>query len=116
MEGIVVEELNGSTCRRTKKEVQIEILFTGFPKIYDFFSRNRITYTFSGKTVLDLVQDLIAHYGEPVMGALLEERTQRLDPTIQVRINEKYVKGEDLGRQGIEQGDKVLFLRLLAGG
>ena len=108
--------LNGATCRRVKREIQIEILFTGFPKIYDFFSRSRITYVFSGETVLDLVQDLIAHYGKPVMGALLDERTQRLDPTIQVRINEKYVRGEDLGRQGIEQGDKVIFLRLLAGG
>lgn len=112
----MVEMLNGATCHTIKKEIQIEIHFIGFPKVYDFFSCNRITHAFSGKTVLDLVQDLIAHYGKPVMGALLEERRQRLDPTIQVRINEKCVKGEDLGHRGIEQGDKVLFLRLLAGG
>ena len=112
----MVEVSNRAPQSGANKETQIEIVFIGFPKIYDFFSRDHITYVFSGKTVPDLVQDLIAYHGEPIRESLLEKRTQKLDPTIQVRINEKYVKREDFDRQIIEKGDKVVFLRLLAGG
>jgi sulfur carrier protein ThiS len=97
-------------------KIQIEVVFMGFPKIYDFFLRDRIRHSFSGKTLSDLVENLIAQYDEPIRRSLLEERTQKLDPTIQVRVNGNYVKREDFDRQTIEDGDNIIFLRLLAGG
>lgn len=112
----MIEEPNEANCYEENREIQIEIIFIGFPKIYDYFRRDQVNHSFSGKTLSDLVTDLITHHGEPIRKSLLEERTQKLDPTIQVRINEKFVKGQDFDRQIIEKGDKVVFLRLLAGG
>ncbi len=65
---------------------------------------------------MDLLVDLSTKYGTQMREALFDERTGGLDPTIQVQINGKYLYGNKLFSQKVEQGDKVIFQRLLMGG
>ena len=94
----------------------IDVRFLGFPTIYDFFQGDSIKHTFSGNTLMDLIHNIISHYGERVKEALWDQKIDMLDPSIQIMINKKYVKRTDLHNLTISQGDKVTFLKLLAGG
>jgi len=96
--------------------ITIEVEFLGFPAIYDFFHGSSIEHTFSGNTLMDLIDDLISHCGERVREAFWDQKINGLDPSIQIMLNQEYVKGTDLHNLTISQGDKVTFLRLLAGG
>ena len=95
---------------------QIEIKFVGFPKVYDFFKGPRIQYAFNGKTLLNLIEDLMVYYGEPLSKSFLIKRTQALDLTIQAKVNGTYIKREAFNCQVIKDGDRVTLLRLMAGG
>ena len=95
---------------------QIEIKFVGFPKVYDFFKGPCIQHAFKGKTLLNLIEDLMVYYGEPLRESFLIKRTQALDLTIQAKVNGNYIKREAFNRQVIEDGDRVTLLRLMAGG
>ena len=97
-------------------KICIHITFVGFPKIYDFFQKDHINYYFSGNTLRDLVDDLIVRYGQQVKDSLWDERINRLDPCIQIVLNEKDVTSGDLRYVKLSEGDQVTFLRLLAGG
>jgi sulfur carrier protein ThiS len=112
----MAEDVKGVIGKEANAEINIEVVFIGFPKIYDFFLGDRVRHSFSGKTLSDLLEDLIAHYGEPVRKFLLEKSTQKLDPTIQVMLNGNRVRREDFHRHAIEEGDTLTLLRLLAGG
>jgi sulfur carrier protein ThiS len=39
-----------------------------------------------------------------------------MDPTIQMRINGKFILKEEVDRQELGEGDQLTFLKLLAGG
>jgi len=108
---------NGTSFRqRDEEKTGIEIVFVGFPKIYDFFQRDRIRYSFSGRTLKDLIDDLLVQYGQRVKESFWDERVNGLDPCIQIMINEEYVRGADPRNVELSQGDQVTFLKLLAGG
>ena len=92
------------------------IEFIGFPVIYDLFPDGTHAYSFSGKTIPQLVKDLIGRHGRGLAEALLETGTQKMDPTIQMRINGSFILKEEISNQEIRQGDQVTFLKLLAGG
>jgi len=96
--------------------VEIMIEFIGFPVIYDLFPDGTHAYSFSGKTIPQLVEDLIGRHGRGLAEALLEAGTQKMDPTIQIRINGSFILKEEISNQEIRQGDQVTFLKLLAGG
>ena len=96
--------------------MKIEIEFIGFPIIYDLFPEGRHPYSLSGNSVPQLVEDLIARYGQRLDEALREAGTKGMDPTIQIRVNEKFILREDMDRQELGEGDQVTFLKLLAGG
>jgi len=95
---------------------QIEVKFVGFPTVYDFFQGPFIQHTFSGKTLSDLIDDLMACYDKPLSESFLIKRTQTLDPTIQASVNETSIRREAFNHQVIEDGDRVTLLRLMAGG
>ncbi len=98
------------------EKTDIHIVFVGFPTIYDFFQKDRIHYSFSGRTLKDLVEDLLVQYGQQIKESFWDESVKGLDPSIQIAINEKYVESTDLQNVELSQGDQVTFLRLLAGG
>ena len=94
----------------------IEIKFLGFPAIYDYLKKDHIWHTFSGRTLKDLIDDLFSHYGEEIRESLWDERIDELDPTIQIKVNEKYLEAADPQTVRISENDSVTFFRLLAGG
>ena len=96
--------------------IKIGIEFIGFPMIYDLFPEGAHPCTLSGETVAQLVLDLISRNGSRIQEALLDPRTGELDPAIQIGINGKFISRDQIPRQKIEDGDKVTFFRLLAGG
>jgi molybdopterin converting factor small subunit len=95
--------------------MNVEIEFIGFSAIFDIFEGPR-TMTFIGSTLLELIEDLIDQYGARVEESLKDRTTKALDPAVQVRINGSYIVGDNILDQRISEGDKVTFLRLLAGG
>ncbi len=99
-----------------KSFMNIEIEFIGFPVIYDLFREGRHPYSFPGHSIPQLVEDLIAKYGQRLEDALLEAGTKRMDPTIQMRINGRFILKEEIARQELGEGDQLTFLKLLAGG
>jgi sulfur carrier protein ThiS len=96
--------------------IRIEIVFVGFPRVYDILQGDRVTYTFSGRYVSDLVLDMVRRYGKDIEESLLAKGSQKLDPTVRIMINRKHLKREDLGHEILRDGDEITLLRLLAGG
>ena len=96
--------------------MNIQIEFMGFPTIYDLFPEGPHPYSFEGSTLAELVKDLVAGHDPRVGESLLEGKTKVLDPTIQITINRRFVLREEVSSRKIEEGDQVVFLKLLAGG
>jgi hypothetical protein len=96
--------------------MNIQIEFIGFPVIYDLFPEGSHAYSFSGNMVPELTEVLIDRHGQRLREALLDAGTGRMDPTIQIRINGKFLLKDDIPRREIREGDHVTFLKLLAGG
>ncbi|UCF85867.1 MAG: MoaD/ThiS family protein [Desulfobacteraceae bacterium] len=98
------------------EEKSVEIKLVGFPTLYDFLKSDRIQHVFSGHTLKDLIEDLFHKYGEKIRDTFWDQRIDRLDPTIQVIINGKFVEASNPQSVEIFKDDHVSFLRLLAGG
>ena len=96
--------------------MNLKIEFIGFPVIYDLFPEGGHPYSFPGNSIPQLAEDLIAKHGQRLKEALLEAGTKGMDPTIQVRINGKFILKEEICREEVREGDQVAFLKLLAGG
>jgi hypothetical protein len=96
--------------------MNIEIEFIGFPVIYDLFPEGCHPHSFAGNSIPQLVGDLVSRHGQRLEEALRETRTGMMDPTIQIRVNGKFILQEDIDRQELGEGDQVAFLKLLAGG
>jgi sulfur carrier protein ThiS len=96
--------------------MEIRIEFIGFPVIYDLFPEGAHPYTLTGETIAQLMGDLISRNGSRVQEALMDPGTRELDPTIQIQINGRFISRSEIPRQKIEEGDRITFLRLLAGG
>jgi sulfur carrier protein ThiS len=98
------------------EEKSVEIKLVGFPTLYDFFGGDCIQHIFSGHTLKDLIEELFHKYGNEISDDFWDKRIDRLDPTIQVVINGKFVETSNPQSVEISKDDHVTFLRLLAGG
>jgi sulfur carrier protein ThiS len=96
--------------------MNIKIEFIGFPIIYDLFPEGTHSYSLSGKTIPKLLEELIARYGQRLKESLLDIGPNKMDPTIQMRINGKFILTDEIQMHEIQEGDHVTFLKLLAGG
>jgi sulfur carrier protein ThiS len=96
--------------------MNITIEFIGFPVIYDLFPEGGHQYSFPGNSIPQLAEDLIAKHGPRLKEALMESGTKRMDPTIQVRVNGKFILADEIETYDIREGNRVDFLKLLAGG
>jgi sulfur carrier protein ThiS len=94
----------------------IKIEFIGFPVIYDLFPEGTHSYSLSGKTIPELLEALIDGYGQRLKESLLDIGTNKMDPTIQMRINGKFILADEIQTYEIHEEDRVTFLKLLAGG
>jgi sulfur carrier protein ThiS len=96
--------------------MEISIQFIGFPIIYDLFPGGPHPYTLTGKTIAQLVDDLISRKGGRIQEALLDSRTKELDLTIQIAINGDFIPRDKIPQKEIQDGDHVIFFMLMAGG
>jgi len=96
--------------------MKIRIEFIGFPMIYDLFPEGAHSYVLEGETLAQLIEDVVLRNGSRIQEALLDPGTVELDPTIQIRVNARFIRRDEISRENIEEGDHVTFFRLLAGG
>ena len=71
---------------------------------------------FQGGTVSDLVDQLAGRFGAGDRKTLLD-REGRLDPTIQVMVNEEgFLAREEFSQRALQDGDRIRFMLLVDGG
>jgi molybdopterin synthase sulfur carrier subunit len=85
------------------------------PTLPEVIGSKELEVEFAGTTVNELVDHLIASYGNNAKQALLDEQGN-LDPMIQVLLNgEKWITSDQLDMP-LENGDDLVLLMMMAGG
>ncbi len=94
-------------------KVRIEIV--GVPMLSDVIGMKKFELDVPGKTVKDLLEELIRKYGVKVRKVLYDEKGA-FDPMIQIAVNgEKWIPA-DRHDTTLNDGDTLIFMILLAGG
>jgi sulfur carrier protein ThiS len=71
---------------------------------------------FKGRTVADLVDQLVGRFGPKARQVLLDGEG-RLDLTIQVMVNDEgFLNRDDLPGRELKDGDRIRFMLLVGGG
>jgi MoaD family protein len=92
--------------------VNLKILL---PVLPEAIGRKELEVEFAGETVSDLIEHLVAMYGRRAKQALYDEKGD-LDPVVQVLLNgEEWITRDQLDR-GLQDGDHVVLMMLMAGG
>jgi molybdopterin converting factor small subunit len=98
-----------------RREMKVNIEIVGVPMLSDIIRKKKFDLTFPGKTVKDLLDELIRAYGTKV-GKVLYGEKGTFDPTIQISLNgEKWIRA-DRHDTRLKDGDTVMFMILLGGG
>jgi MoaD family protein len=85
------------------------------PVLPEAIGRRDLEVEFSGETVKDLIEHLVARYGRKAKQALYDGQGQ-LDPVIQILLNgEQWVTHDRLDTR-LQDGDEVMLALMLAGG
>jgi molybdopterin converting factor small subunit len=85
------------------------------PGIKDAIGANEVQVVFSGTTLGELIDHLITEYGPMLRKALFDEHGN-LDPLVQILHNgEQWVLHDQLDL-ALHDGDKLVFLLMMAGG
>ena len=94
-------------------KVKIEIV--GVPMLSDVVGKKKFELNIQGKTVRDLIEELIRKYGAKIRKVLYSEMGT-FDPMIQIALNgEKWIPA-DRHDTTLNEGDTLIFMILLAGG
>jgi molybdopterin converting factor small subunit len=94
-------------------KVSIEIV--GVPMLSDIIGKKKFDLVVPGKTIKDLIEELIRKYGTRLRKALYGEKGI-FDPMIQITLNgEKWIPA-DRHDTTLNEGDTIIFMILLAGG
>lgn len=100
----------------SEERMKIKVELKGFPIVSDVIGKKSLELDIDGRTLSDVIENLIGLYGRKVKEAFYDEKG-RFDPIIQVALNGKtFVSPEEFGRPILQDGDTVAFLLLLAGG
>lgn len=93
--------------------MRIEIV--GVPMLSDIIGKKKFDLTVPGKTIRDLIEELIRKYGVRLRKVFYGERGI-FDPMIQIALNgEKWIPA-DRHDTPLNDGDTIIFMILLAGG
>jgi molybdopterin converting factor small subunit len=94
-------------------KVRVEIV--GVPMLSDVIGKKKFEMDIPGRTVKELIEELIRTYGPKVRKVLYGEK-ERFDPMIQIALNgEKWISA-DRHDTVLDDGDTLIFMILLAGG
>ncbi len=93
-------------------KVHLKLLLPALPEA---LGRKDLDVEFSGETVNDLIDHLVARYGRKARQALLDP-DGKLDPVVQILLNgEEWVTHDRLDTV-LHEGDDLIFMLVLAGG
>ena len=92
--------------------VNLKILLPALPEA---IGRKELQIEFTGETVSDLIEHLVARYGRKARQALYDEQGQ-LDPVIQVLLNGQEWVTHDRLDTALQDGDNVVLMMMMAGG
>jgi molybdopterin converting factor small subunit len=93
-------------------KVHLKILLPVLPEV---IGSKELQVEFAGDTINDLIEHLIARYGQKARQALYD-RNGQLDPVIQILLNgEQWVTHDRLDTV-LHEGDDVMLALMLAGG
>ena len=85
------------------------------PVLPEAIGSKELQVEFSGETVNDLIEHLIARYGRQARQALCDQEG-RLDPVVQILLNgESWVLHDQLGTL-LHDGDEVVIMVMISGG
>ncbi|MCK4789794.1 MAG: MoaD/ThiS family protein [Desulfobacteraceae bacterium] len=85
------------------------------PALPEAIGDNELEVEFSGATVNDLIESLVERYGQKARQALYDEKG-KFDPLVQVLLNgEEWVTYDRLNK-GLNEGDQLVFMIMMAGG
>ncbi len=93
-------------------KVNLKILL---PALSEATGRRELQVEFTGETVNDLIEHLVAQYGRKARQALYDE-SDKLDPAVQVLLNGKEWVTHDLSATVLHEGDDVMLMIMMAGG
>lgn len=96
------------------KVVQLRLI--GFPLLFEFFTAESVEFRFSGVSLKDLIYRIIELFGEPARKSFLVKGAGEIEPAVQARVNDRFVKAGSFDRESLNPGDTVTLMRLLAGG
>ncbi len=95
--------------------MKINLEFLSVPIIIKIVGKKSVIFNFSGKTVNDLVHEIIDTYGERVGKFLLDE-SGSLDSVFTIMLNKSdYIRREQMNTE-LHDGDQVTLMMLVAGG
>ena len=93
-------------------KVNLKVLL---PKLPEVIGRKELQVEFSGETINDLIEHLIAQYGRRAKQALYD-KTGELDPVIQVLLNGETWVTQDQLDMVLQDGDSLILMMMMAGG
>ncbi len=90
--------------------MKIHLKFHGMPILYKTLKKKKeFPFEFSGKTVGDLIKELIRKFGISVKKALLDN-SGSIDMEIRVVLNEKEYLMENRMETSLNNGDTLTFM------
>jgi molybdopterin converting factor small subunit len=95
--------------------MKIDVEFLGLPMVSDVVGKKKLEVDIAGGTVKDVIDELIRRYGKKVRDALYDGEG-RFDVMIQIALNEKTSVPPDKHGTLLKEGDRLIFMLLLAGG
>ena len=98
--------------------MKLNIQFVCFPYINTVYPPGIHRYDFQGVNIGELISELCGREEEQFNKDLIDSRTGKLDSSMQLIINSKFINFKDKQKLQtiLHEGDNVKFLRLLAGG
>jgi len=97
------------------KTMHLTIVFFGFPELINTIGANEIGIDFPENNFGDLIKFLENRYKHEFKKAVLNRKGD-IDSTVQVLINDnRWIERGNLSRQ-LNEGDKIIFLHMIAGG
>jgi len=96
-------------------EMKVNVELLGLPMISEVVGKKKLELEISGKTVKDVIDELIKRYGKKVRDALYDAEGN-FDLMIQIALNGKSFIPVDKHDTSLNEGDTVMFMLLLAGG
>jgi sulfur carrier protein ThiS len=94
--------------------MKITVEFLSLPNVAKMVGGKTITLDLTGRTVGDLLHELAGKYGSSVQKFLLDE-SGRLDMSLAMTVNKEWVRQNQMDRI-LQEGDRVTFMMLVAGG